>query len=149
MATNHVPVLSVAWTGRRTGSRLRWSVPLYDDRLECLTLSVEWHGIRLGSGVPELRDGSKKIIVSMARTNLLATLPISDYVLRLEMVAEYWSREIAGVRTMAEIHAELLCAFWRNEFTVFGSSGEARARSRRCSMRKGFQARLDGLGVTR
>ena len=27
---------------------------------------------------------------------------------------------------MAEIHDKLLCAFWQNELTVFGSSGETR-----------------------
>jgi hypothetical protein len=58
-------------------------------------------------------------------------LPIRDDVLQLEIIAEYWSREIAGVRTMAEIHDELLCAFWQNELTVFGSSGETRVDRRR------------------
>src|SRR6266851_4922961 len=58
-------------------------------------------------------------------------LPIRDYALQLEMVAEYWSREIAGVRTMPEIHDELLAAFWHNKLTVFDSGGEARVDRRR------------------
>jgi len=53
-------------------------------------------------------------------------LPIPHYVLPLKTVAEYWSREIAGVRTTAEIYGELLSAFWLNELTVFGSRGEPR-----------------------
>jgi hypothetical protein len=58
-------------------------------------------------------------------------LPIRDYALQLEMIAEYWSREIAGIRTMPEIHDELLAAFWHNKLTVFDSRGEARADRRR------------------
>jgi hypothetical protein len=58
-------------------------------------------------------------------------LPIRNYVLQLEMVAEYWSREIAGVRTMPEILDELLAAFWHNKITVFDSRGEARVDRRR------------------
>jgi hypothetical protein len=58
-------------------------------------------------------------------------LPIRDGVLQLEIIAEYWYREIAGVRTMPEIHDELLAAFWHNKLTVFGSGGEARVDRRR------------------
>ena len=39
-------------------------------------------------------------------------LPIRKNVLPLAQIAELWSREIAGVRTAADIHAELLRAFW-------------------------------------
>src|SRR6266851_8367538 len=58
-------------------------------------------------------------------------LPIRDDVLQLEPVAEYWSREIASVRTMPDIHDELLAAFWQNELMVFGSSGQTRVDRRR------------------
>jgi hypothetical protein len=58
-------------------------------------------------------------------------LPIRDDVLQLEMIAEYWSREIAGARTRAEIHEELLCALWQNELRVFGSRGETPVDRRR------------------
>jgi hypothetical protein len=57
-------------------------------------------------------------------------LPLVDNVLRLDEIAEYWSREIAGVRTTADIHDELLSAFWHNQLTIFGSSGEARVDRR-------------------
>jgi hypothetical protein len=58
-------------------------------------------------------------------------LPIRDGVLQLEIIAEYWSREISGVRTTSEIRDELLAAFWHNKLTVFGSGGEARVDRRR------------------
>jgi hypothetical protein len=58
-------------------------------------------------------------------------LPISDRVLPLEVIAEYLSRETAGVRTMSEIHDELLSAFWRNELAVVGSNGRGRIYRRR------------------
>jgi hypothetical protein len=38
-------------------------------------------------------------------------LPLASNALRLEEIAEYWPREIAGVRTMAEIYARLLSSF--------------------------------------
>ena len=50
-------------------------------------------------------------------------LPISGNSLSLEMVAEYWSREVAGVRRMPEIYDELLAAFWNGKLAVFGGSG--------------------------
>jgi hypothetical protein len=53
-------------------------------------------------------------------------LPIRDEVLPLHVLAEYWSRELAGIRTAAEIHDELLSAFWQDELMVFGPSGENR-----------------------
>ena len=40
-------------------------------------------------------------------------LPIHENVLQLIWIAEYWSREINGVRTSAEIHDQLLAAYWR------------------------------------
>src|SRR5438045_2068840 len=58
-------------------------------------------------------------------------LPLAFNVLSLEEIAEYWSREIAGVRTMAEMYAELLSAFWRDDLTVFGSSGKVPVDRRR------------------
>ena len=57
-------------------------------------------------------------------------LPLVYNVLRLDEIAEYWSREIGGVRTTTEIYNELLSAFWHNRLTIFGSSGEARVDRR-------------------
>jgi hypothetical protein len=42
-------------------------------------------------------------------------LPIQENVLQLSWIAEYWSREIGGLRTSAEIHHELLAGFWRGK----------------------------------
>jgi hypothetical protein len=47
-------------------------------------------------------------------------LPIQENALSLSWIAEYWSREIGGLRTAAEIHHELLAAFWRGELGVVG-----------------------------
>jgi hypothetical protein len=47
-------------------------------------------------------------------------LPIHENVLQLIWIAEYWSREINGVRTAAEIHDQLLAAYWRGELRVVG-----------------------------
>jgi len=47
-------------------------------------------------------------------------LPIHENVLQLDRIAEYWSREINGVRTSAEIHDQLLTAYWRDELRVAG-----------------------------
>jgi hypothetical protein len=47
-------------------------------------------------------------------------LPIHENVLQLIWIAEYWSREINGVRTSAEIHDQLLAAYWRGELRVLG-----------------------------
>jgi hypothetical protein len=47
-------------------------------------------------------------------------LPIQENALLLSWIAEYWCREIGGLRTSAEIHHELLAAFWRGELDVVG-----------------------------
>jgi hypothetical protein len=47
-------------------------------------------------------------------------LPIHENTLSLRWIAEYWSREIGGLRTTAEVHHELLAAFWRGELGVVG-----------------------------
>ena len=51
-------------------------------------------------------------------------LPIQENALSLSWIAEHWSREIGGLRTTAEIHHELLAAFWRDE--VGGVGGDER-----------------------
>jgi len=51
-------------------------------------------------------------------------LPLPDKALRLNVLAEYWSRELQGQRTAAEIHRELLSAFWRDELEVSRSNGD-------------------------
>jgi hypothetical protein len=45
-------------------------------------------------------------------------LPIRENVLHLDQIAEYWSRELGGVRTPPEIYAELLAAFWQGALVV-------------------------------
>jgi hypothetical protein len=45
-------------------------------------------------------------------------LPIRESVLHLADIAEYWSRELHGVRTQPEIYAELLSAFWQGQLDV-------------------------------
>jgi hypothetical protein len=50
-------------------------------------------------------------------------LPLVDEILPLEEIAEYWSRELRRVRTMEEIHNELLSAFWQNKLIVYRASG--------------------------
>src|SRR5262249_8661492 len=50
-------------------------------------------------------------------------LPLVDNVLRLEEIAEHWSRELNRRRTTIEIYDELLSAFWRNELIVCEASG--------------------------
>jgi hypothetical protein len=57
-------------------------------------------------------------------------LPLPDEPLRLGAVAEYWSREIQGVRTAADIRQELLSAFWRGELEVVSSTGDQRVDRR-------------------
>ena len=47
-------------------------------------------------------------------------LPINENVLQLVRIAEYWSREINGVRTPGEIHDQLLAAYWRDGLRVVG-----------------------------
>src|SRR6266496_3711370 len=45
-------------------------------------------------------------------------LPMRNKVLQLGIIAEYWTREIMGIRTAAEIEAELLAAYWRGDLPV-------------------------------
>ncbi len=39
-------------------------------------------------------------------------LPLRDRVLRLTQIADHWARELSQIRSQADIHAELLGAFW-------------------------------------
>ena len=52
-------------------------------------------------------------------------LPLVEDFLRLEQIAELWSREHNRVRTSLEIYDELLSALWKNELIVFGGSGKS------------------------
>jgi hypothetical protein len=45
-------------------------------------------------------------------------LPIRENVLYLSEIAEYWSRELHGLRTPYEIFPELLSAFWQGHLAV-------------------------------
>ena len=45
-------------------------------------------------------------------------LPIREKVLYLAEIAEYWSRELQGVRTPPEIYSKLLSAFWQDQLAV-------------------------------
>jgi hypothetical protein len=53
-------------------------------------------------------------------------LPLVADVLRLEVIAEYWSREINHVRLATEIFDELLEAFWHDRLTVCGKNAGRR-----------------------
>lgn len=52
-------------------------------------------------------------------------LPLPDTLLRLERIAEFWSREHNRVRTSFEIYDELLSAFWKNDLIVYNGSGNS------------------------
>jgi hypothetical protein len=54
---------------------------------------------------------------------LCLMLPLAKNVLSLEEIAEYWSREINGIRTAPEIFNELLAAFWRSRLVLYGTTG--------------------------
>lgn len=58
-------------------------------------------------------------------------LPLPDTGLRLDHIAQYWSRELQDVRTAAEIYNKLLSAFWQDRLASFGSSGETRVDRKR------------------
>ena len=45
-------------------------------------------------------------------------LPVRKNALRLDAIAEFWSREVSGIRTANEIEVELFGAFWRDELAV-------------------------------
>src|ERR1700741_3172150 len=57
-------------------------------------------------------------------------LPISDRVLPLWRIAEYWACEIANVRSSDEIFHELLSSFWLDKLRVTGASGKTKADRR-------------------
>jgi hypothetical protein len=57
-------------------------------------------------------------------------LPISEPVLPLWKIAEYWAREIANVRSSDEIFHELLSRLWMDELYVTGASGKIKVDRR-------------------
>src|SRR5262249_20066216 len=57
-------------------------------------------------------------------------LPISDSVLPLWKIAEYWAQEIANVRSSDEIFHELLSSFWMDKLLVTGASGKIKVDRR-------------------
>ena len=52
-------------------------------------------------------------------------LPLSERILTLEQIAEYWSRETGGILTSDEIHNRLLAEFWQGQLEVTGPSGNS------------------------
>ena len=58
-------------------------------------------------------------------------IPLADNVLRLSEIAKYWARELGGIRTDSEIHAELLGAFWRGILPAITSAGGGRMDPKR------------------
>lgn len=58
-------------------------------------------------------------------------IPLRESVLRLSQIAKYWARELGGIRTDSEIHAELLGVFWRGILPAVTSEGGGRIDPKR------------------
>lgn len=50
-------------------------------------------------------------------------LPLREPLLRLAQIADHWARELIQIRTQADIHAELLSAFWLGSLQVVVKEG--------------------------
>jgi hypothetical protein len=50
-------------------------------------------------------------------------LPLRDRVLRLTQIADHWARELTQIRSQADIHAELLGAFWLGSLPAVVTEG--------------------------
>jgi len=62
--------------------------------------------------------GQRCCLIPSALQGPRGMLPIRENVLQLAEIAEYWSRELQGIRTSTEIYAELLSGFWQNQLAA-------------------------------
>jgi hypothetical protein len=74
-------------------------------------------------------------------------LPLVEAVLTLQEIAEYWSREIDGIRTIDQVYSELLSKFWQGELGVTDLTGAHKNRSTGYAQDRQLSAGASGIHV--